>query len=413
VLTLAHEQQLRITVDALQVEALTGPLLLAAIDRGPGLTAHRIARGEVPSLRAAQLTELADRIGLRGHGGAGFPFGDKLRAVRGARRTPVVVNVCEGEPVSAKDSVLTVLAPHLVLDGAVVTARALSSHAVHLVVPAERPAVADSIRAAIAERDRREDRARFEVHAARPGFVSGQARAVVELIEGRENAPVTALRPVTTSGLHRRPTLLSNAETFAHVAAAALRAPPGVQRDLRTTLLTLDDGAGPRRVLEVPVGTPWPSVLGPAALARPVLVGGFHGRWAPAGALTELTVSRDDLSGHGLTLGAGVVLVPRGCPLVATARIVAYLADQSAGRCGPCRNGLPALADACWALVSGAGPPERASRVARMVDGRGACAHPDGTAGLVRSALAVLADEVLAHAHAGCTYDEGGRHRAP
>ena len=42
---------------------------------------------------------------------------------------------------------------------------------------------------------------------------------------------------------------------------------------------------------------------------RPVLVGGYHGRWAPPGALTELTVSREDLSDRGLTLGAGVVLV--------------------------------------------------------------------------------------------------------
>jgi NADH:ubiquinone oxidoreductase subunit F (NADH-binding) len=411
--TLVHVDRPRVTVDALRVEAVAGPLLLAAVDRGPGLEAHRRVRGAVPAVGAPRLASVADRIGLRGHGGAGFPFAEKLRAVERARRPPVVVNACEGEPLSAKDSVLAVLAPHLVLDGAVVAARALGSRRVHLVAPAERPQVAESLRAALVERDPRADDVRFDLHVARPGFVSGQARAVVELVEGRENVPVTADRPVTVSGIRGRPTLLSNAETFAQLAAAVLRRPAGAPGELRTTLLTVDEPGRPRRVLEVPVGTPWPAVLTPESLRRPVLLGGYHGRWAPAGGLSDLTVSRDGLAAAGLTLGAGVVLAPRGCPLEATARIVAYLADQSVGRCGPCFNGLPALADAFRELVRGAALPSGAGRIAHLVDGRGACAHPDGTARLVASALSVLSDEVDAHLLGRCTYDEGGRHGAP
>jgi NADH:ubiquinone oxidoreductase subunit F (NADH-binding) len=87
-----------------------------------------------------------------------------------------------------------------------------------------------------------------------------------------------------------------------------------------------------------------------------------------------------------------------------TAAIVAYLAGQSARRCGPCRHGLPALADAVLAVDRGADGPARAGDLAGLVTGRGACTHPDGTARTVTSMLARFGDEVAAHAGGDCTY---------
>ncbi|WP_433560396.1 NADH-ubiquinone oxidoreductase-F iron-sulfur binding region domain-containing protein [Nocardia sp. CA-151230] len=102
--------------------------------------------------------------------------------------------------------------------------------------------------------------------------------------------------------------------------------------------------------------------------------------------------------------GAGVVrvLAHGECGLRVTAEITAYLAAQSAGQCGPCRNGLPTLATRFEQLVHGVGDPAEIARVARLVEGRGACHHPDGTARLVRSALEVFADEVARHRHGHC-----------
>jgi NADH:ubiquinone oxidoreductase subunit F (NADH-binding) len=85
-----------------------------------------------------------------------------------------------------------------------------------------------------------------------------------------------------------------------------------------------------------------------------------------------------------------------------TGDVVAYLAGQSAGRCGPCFNGLPALADAVAAVVDGRGDRGRVEQLAALVDRRGACAHPDGTVRLVRSMLATFADEVAEHAIGRC-----------
>jgi hypothetical protein len=98
------------TVGELDADVQVGPLLLAAVDDGPGLRAHRDARGGLREVDLAELERTANRIDLRGRGGAGFPFAHKLRTLPRRSRTPVVVNVCEGEPMSAKDSTLAVLA---------------------------------------------------------------------------------------------------------------------------------------------------------------------------------------------------------------------------------------------------------------------------------------------------------------
>jgi NADH:ubiquinone oxidoreductase subunit F (NADH-binding) len=170
--------------------------------------------------------------------------------------------------------------------------------------------------------------------------------------------------------------------------------------------LTLTDQER-RRVVEVRIGTPWRDVLDPWLLRRPVLVGGFHGRWAPAGLLEKLTVSRVAMERRGLTLGAGIVFAPPGCPLDVTARIVGYLAGQTAGRCGPCLNGLPALAELVSDLADGHGDRAGVERISRLVTGRGACAHPDGTAAMVASALLALGEEVTRHALGECSWTQG------
>jgi NADH:ubiquinone oxidoreductase subunit F (NADH-binding) len=392
------------------LEVVPGPWLLRA--PSPDLATHRALRGPLPSVTIADLLARAERSGLRGRGGAAFPFATKLRATATAAkgrpgRRHVVVNLSEGEPASFKDLALAVHQPQLVLDGASLAAGALGTREIHLVTPVEQPVVARALTQALDERHE-EDRGRrlhWRLHTAAPRFVAGEASAVTELIQGRDNLPVTSWVPTAVAGVSGDPTLLSNAETYAQLAALVLGGPavPGTVTEPGTRLLTIGGLDGGARVVEVPHGTPWRAVLGPAELRGPVLLGGYHGTWAPAGLLERLTVSHADLAAAGLGLGAGVVLpLPTGaCPLRTTAGIVRYLARQSAGRCGPCFHGLPALATAFDAFVGG-GPIEPVETIVGLVAGRGACAHPDGTARLVRSVLTAFPEEVEVHAVGGC-----------
>lgn len=402
------------------VETAPGPLLLSGLERGPGLAAHLSRFGPLPELDADVLVAQLAPLEVRGRGGAGFPMARKLQTVLEhrsrlpGRRPVVVVNAAEGEPASAKDTALLEVAPHLVLDGAVLAAGAVGARSIHVVTAADRPWAGTAVMTAVTDR---EDRGvRWQWHEAEPRFVSGQARAVLELISGRAGLPVTSWAPEAVDGYRGRPTLLSNAESFAHLAAivrwgAERYASHGTAAEPGTTLLTLSAPPQPDgrfsgvRVVEVEHGAPAGRVLEGEALHAPLLIGGFHGAWVHPADVADVRWSNAHLRGVGASLGAGSVLslANGGCPVAETARYTAYLAAETAGRCGPCRNGLPALAREVDALATGIDTRPRIEELTGLVRGRGACAHPDGTARLVASLLTTLADHVEGHLGRRCS----------
>ncbi len=134
-----------------------------------------------------------------------------------------------------------------------------------------------------------------------------------------------------------------------------------------------------------------------------VLVGGYGGSWLPWTIAAGTPLRRDSLGNAGASLGAGV-LIPLGqseCGIDVTARIAGFLADSGARQCGPCRFGLPALAEGLAALAAGRGSRrdvKRLDELTKLVDGRGGCHHPDGAARLISSALRTFADDAAGHA---------------
>ncbi|WP_234332524.1 NADH-quinone oxidoreductase subunit NuoF family protein [Streptomyces sp. NRRL S-87] len=388
------------------------PRLLAGLDRTGRLdrVGHLTLHGSPPRFRPDELADLAENVDLRGRGGAGFPFARKVQAVTRSTasregRCNVVVNGSEGEPACLKDTALWLHVPHLVLDGAQLAAESLGAEEV--VVGVTRSDVHESASAAIAERG--PTAVRLRVVRLPERFVTGEGTALVAGISGA--AAVPAGRRVRTSdrGLGGLPTLLSNTETFAQLAVAArlgalaYRA-AGLPDEPGTLLLTI---AG-RVVVETPTGVPLPYVLRQSGMdaGQGVLVGGYHGRWLTPRDANAALVSRQSLSAYDAVLGAGAVLpLPEDtCPAGEVARVTRWMAGESAGQCGPCANGLPALAkrleDALVGDRRAFGDLEARMRAVRR---RGACSHPDGTAAFVASALAVFADEFHDHAHGrGC-----------
>jgi len=137
-----------------------------------------------------------------------------------------------------------------------------------------------------------------------------------------------------------------------------------------------------------------------------VLAGGYFGGWLTLPAAADLPLTDQALRAAGGAFGPGVVIVlpASACPLAETALVTGYLASQSAGQCGPCRSGLPALADALGLLAFGWAGDDGlywTQQLLGLVSGRGACHLPDGTAGLARSALTTFADEVRRHLQNG------------
>ena len=353
--------------------------------------------------------ELVDASGLRGRGGAGFPTGAKLRAVREAGRRPVVLaNGAEGEPPSGKDKVLLGYAPHLVLDGAVVAARAVGSARVVVAVPR---ALRGTVQQAVSERRaaRLDGRVALEVVAAPDTFVAGEETALVQFVNGGPALPTfTPPRPYER-GIGGRPTLVQNVETLAHLALIARFGADwfrsvGTDDHPGTALVTLSGAVQVPGVYEIPLGYPLASLLGDAGGistdVQAFLVGGYFGTWIP-GAAGDVVLSDEGLARLGARLGARAIRAHPAalCGVEATARIARYLADESAGQCGPCVHGLNAVAGDLEQLL------DRRSRVSGVrlerrlaaIEGRGACAHPDGAVRLVASGLRVFARDVERH----------------
>jgi NADH:ubiquinone oxidoreductase subunit F (NADH-binding) len=414
------------------------------------LDSHLARHGRPPSWDGTRLIELLREAGLTGRGGAGFPAWRKLaavaaasrpdganraarasraaagdpatdesRAAGGGRAAVVIGNGAEGEPASGKDKVLLAYQPHLVLDGLQLAGRAAGAGITHLYLPA---AAGAPIRAALAaRRGAGLDPIPVRVHAAPGAFVASEETAVVAALSGRPAVPADKRIRITEAGLGGVPTLVQNVETLAHIALIARRGPAwfrsaGTADEPGTFLVTVGGAVAAPGVLEAGYGVRLGDLIdaagGATARLQAVLIGGYHGGWVPAH--PDLPVSRAGLAPYGASPGAGVVLaLPAGvCGLAETARIAGYLAGQVAGQCGPCINGLPRLADTLTALAqrqARPGLPAEVERLAALVTGRGACRHPDGTARLIRSALAAFGPDVTAHLAGRCLAGEGDR----
>jgi NADH:ubiquinone oxidoreductase subunit F (NADH-binding) len=392
-------------------------LLPPAGHPGDDLAAHLGRHGPVPYRRgAARLIPEVRAAGLTGRGGAAFPTYRKLEAVAaGPGRAIVVGNAAEGEPASHKDEALLRLAPHLVLDGLQLAAEAVG--AARAVLYVRRDVLARTrLDILISERSGRGlDHVGVEVVAAPARFLAGEESALASRISGEAALPRFTPPRVFERGVDGRPTLVQNVETLAHLALIArygadwFRA-AGTADEPGTMLCTLRRADGTATVTEAAIGTPIADLLD-LAPATALLAGGYHGAWIPAAQAARLGLSNAMLQPAGAFTGAGVLaaLPADRCGLAETARVARYLALESAGQCGPCLNGLPRIAAALAELagLTGRRPaPQVASDLTRwtgLVEGRGACHHPDGTVRFIRSALRVFAAEVGEHEQGRCT----------
>ncbi|MEN3362049.1 MAG: hypothetical protein V7637_6031, partial [Mycobacteriales bacterium] len=372
-------------------------------------------RGDQPDLG---LVELVERSGLLGRGGAGFPTGRKLRAVAagaGGRQPVLIANGAEGEPVARKDALLLGQAPHLVLDGIVLAARAIGATDGYLCIHSGSSAL-PALNRALAERDQAADGVRIGIDQVPHRYVSSEKTSLVSWLEGGAAVPRFTPPSPRERGVDGRPTLIQNVETLAHLAliarhGAAWYRSVGDPAEPGSLLVTVAGAVARPGVVEVASGTPIGEVLrlagvDPRVLSA-VLVGGYFGGWLQVDEALPVPLSHAGLRAVGLGLGAGIlVALPAGaCGLAETARVAWYLAGESAGQCGPCRNGLPAIAGALSAVA--AGEPGSAAAIAAidrwssLVDGRGACHLPDGAVRFVGSAWRAFATDVARHTRWG------------
>ncbi|HVA29916.1 MAG TPA: NADH-ubiquinone oxidoreductase-F iron-sulfur binding region domain-containing protein [Gaiellaceae bacterium] len=374
------------------------------------LAAHVDRYGLLPlELRPEEIRDRIAESGLTGRGGARFPTAAKLDSVLRSRTRPIVVaNGVEAEPPSGKDKVLLAYAPHLVLDGAVLAARAVGAKKAMIATTAT---VHAAVAAAIKER-RSDGGVSLSTTVLPDRFVAGEETAVVQFLNGGPALPTfTPPRPYER-GVDGAPTVILNVETLAHLALVARFGGAwfrsvGTPEEPGSALVTVSGAVRTPGVHEIELGSPFAHLLqqsGADPQAQAYLVGGYFGTWIDAAHAQSALLSDADLAQYGASLGArAIVVLPAGaCGIVETARVARYLAEQSARQCGPCVHGLAAIADSLEQLVHRTRKPPDAGLLRRrlsQVANRGACRHPDGAVAFVASALRVFSTELDRHLH--------------
>jgi NADH:ubiquinone oxidoreductase subunit F (NADH-binding) len=388
------------------------------------LPEHLALHGEQPLARsrrkrrgAPALIDQVEHAGLLGRGGAAFPTAVKLRTVARARGRPiVVVNSAEGEPASLKDRTLLTALPHLVLDGGLLAAAALGAEEIIVCVPEHAQDSLGSVEQALSEhRQLSGSSPAIQLATVPDRYVAGQESALVNHLSGGPAIPTFTPPLPVQRGVRRRPTLVNNSETLAHIALIARHGPQwfrqlGTTAQPGSTLITLSGPVAYPGVYEIEHGASLTSLIdaagGTTTAVRAGLFGGYAGSWISGEQLGSVALSDEQLTPYGASIGAGVVLLlsENACPVAEIARTARWLAEQSAGQCGPCVHGLQAIAAAIEELAAGGASAGAGACIARwgsLAKGRGACRHPDGVVRFIASALSVFAEEFADHARHG------------
>ena len=324
------------------------------------------SRGGFKGLAAAQslspdaIVDVLRLSGLRGRGGAAFPVWKKWRVAQQteSEQKYVVANADEGDAGTYSDRMMMEGDPFRLIEGMMICARAIGATRGYLYCRYEYPAAARAMQFAIQKAreadlfDCDDDPFDLEVVIGAGSYVCGEETALLESLEGRRGVVLAKPPYPAVSGLYGKPTIVSNVLTFATLPnilanGGAWHASLGTEGSRGTMALQIGGRVKQPGLVEVPFGLTLRDVLdrfgggmAPGARLKAVQVGGPLGSLFPESQL-DIPICYDAFAGAGAILGhGGIVVYDDETSMVDLARhFMAFTADESCGKCTPCRVG--------------------------------------------------------------------------
>jgi NADH-quinone oxidoreductase subunit F len=353
--------------------------------------AHDAYSGLAKALHEMTPDEVLDEVeisGQRGRGGAGFNTARKWRSCKAAPgdRRFVLCNGDEGDPGAFKDRSIMEGDPHSVLEGMIIGAYALGAHEGYIYVRDEYPLAVVNLQLAIVEARKHGllgdnimgSGFDFDIRISRGGgaFVCGESSALMLSLAGKTGEPRAKYVHSTEKGLFDLPTVLNNVETWAGIGAiiangGAWFAAMGTEKSKGTKAFSLVGKVKNTGLIELPMGTTLRRIIydigGGVAGDRPfkaVQTGGPSGGCIPE-ELLDLPVDFEKLTEAGSMMGSGgmIVMDDRTCMVDVARYFLAFLTEESCGKCVPCREGLRQMLAIYDALVEGRGKPGDIERI--------------------------------------------------
>jgi NADH:ubiquinone oxidoreductase subunit F (NADH-binding)/NADH:ubiquinone oxidoreductase subunit E len=335
--------------------------------------ALRRALADLAAARATIPQTLKD-ANLRGMGGAAFPTGLKWQLVRDAAGDEkyAIVNADESEPGTFKDRVILEELPHLVLEGLLLGCVVTGAKTGIVYIRHEYGREAKAIRREI-ERIRDlglldETGVELSVFVSPGGYILGEETALLEALEGKRGEPRNKPPYPVTHGLHGKPTLMNNVETYSFVPCILSEGPAawkahGVNGATGWKFLSLCGHVERPGVYCVPMGTTLGDFVeqqgGGVSGNRRMKAfcpGGASAPFLPASAAAT-PLSFEAMQKAGSMLGSGaVVVVAEGTDMLElAANVVRFFRNESCGKCVPCRVGSQKAVDVLDAVLAGKG----------------------------------------------------------
>jgi NADH-quinone oxidoreductase subunit F len=406
-----------------------GSFTLAAYRQGGGYQALATALATPPKDIVAALKESA----LRGRGGAGFPTGVKWGFIPQGDGKPhyLVVNADESEPGTCKDVPLMLASPHLLIEGAIITAYAIRAAHAFIYVRGEvlhvvrrlQQAVAEAYQAGYAGRNILGSGFDLEivVHAGAGAYICGEETALLDSLEGYRGQP--RLKPPfpAVAGLYACPTVVNNVESIASVPfivrnSAAWFAAMGTEKSKGFGIFSLTGHVTTPGQYEAPLGITLAELL---ELSGGIREGHRLKFWTPGGSSTPILTDEhldvpldfEAIGAAGSMLGTRALQIfdETTCVVRAVLRWTEFYEHESCGKCTPCREGTYWMVRVLDRLERGRGTDEDLDKLLDICDnilGRAFCALGDGAVSPVTSSIQYFRDEYLEHQkRGGCPFD--------
>jgi len=300
--------------------------------------------------------------GLRGRGGAGFPCGLKWEL---ARKSPgdrkyVICNADEGEVGTFKDRYILERDPFTLVEAMAIAGYAIGSNKGYIYLRGEYHYLIDLLTNAINQTKELGFLQHFDIdiYEGAGAYVCGEESALMDSIEGKRGE--VRYRPPfpPTKGLWEEPTIINNVETLMNIPQIILNGAQwfsqlGTERSKGTKVFSVAGDVKRPGVYELVLGSHLRELVEGLALAeriKMVQIGGATGRVIPYEMI-------DTPLAFETILGAGAITVfGEDRDIIDTIyRTMEFLAEESCGKCTPCREGTEVMLEILGRFSRGEG----------------------------------------------------------
>jgi NADH-quinone oxidoreductase subunit F len=368
--------------------------------------------------KPVDVLDAAEKSGLRGRGGAGFPTGRKWSFLPSDRNPRYLVCNCdEAEPGTFKDHMLLEETPHLVLEGMLLGAYAIASHHAFIYIRGEFKRGYEIFCAAL-EQARQAGYLgtnilgsgydlEVTVHRGAGAYICGEETALLNSLEGRRGEP--RLKPPfpAVEGLYRKPTIVNNVETLAYLVPILQRGPEwfasvGTERSKGYKIVSVSGHVQRPGNYEMALGTSVRDIIEIAGGLRPgrTLMAIQPGGGSSACIFEEdldLPYDYESMAKAGSMLGSGAFVVFDDTTdfVNAAYNLVRFFAHESCGQCTPCREGGQWMERVLERLVHHRGVPgdyDMLMRVSGSITGLNLCPLGDSIEPFLKSVMVRFPD---------------------